>query len=453
MTQNLLVASDRVGPAKRLRGYRAGLRRRVRRVQREARRAPGRVTQMLHKLPISPHIRHELARVVLWSPGSSQIAIDDALLGGQNGLSAAEYAAATGDLFWPSRRVVDGPHADLLRRSRNAGELSDEEILDSPYGQMAARCIDVSGQYFSATDAAGIVEIARDFIDRTLSDVPGVTTTRARQSRAGTPILVAPIAHSDLYQVVDGHHRIASLAIQGHETFPARVRRSRVRTPVQDLLDEMSWIGGNQELYQPIDAPELERDWVTVRRCTDRLGAMDQVTARLGIEPDTSSYLDVASCYGWFVAKMRDRGFDAYGIERDPLAPSLGVGAYGLDPNRISVGDAVELLTANQRRYDVVSCFSLLHHFVLGRGSTDAEGLLELLDQATGRVLFLDTGQANEAWFKESLPEWDPPFIAKFLEKNSTFDEIIDWGPDADAVPPYQDNYGRHLFACIRMST
>ena len=51
------------------------------------------------------------------------------------------------------------------------------------------------------------------------------------------------------------------------------------------------------------------------------------------------------------------------------------------------------------------------------------------------------------------LPEWDPPFIAKFLEKNSTFDEIIDWGPDADAVAPYQDNYGRHLFACIRMST
>jgi ParB-like nuclease domain len=451
VTQDLVV-SDRVGPAKRLRGYRAGLRRRVRRVQREARRAPGRVTQMLHKLPISPHIRHELARVVLWSPGSSQIAIDDALLGGQNGLSAAEYAAATGDLFWPSRRVVDGPHSDLLRRSRNAGELSDEEILDSPYGQMAARCIDMSGQYFSATDAAGIVEIARDFIDRTFSDDPGVTTTRARQSRAGTPILVAPIAHSDLYQVVDGHHRIASLAIQGRETFPARVRRSRVRTPVQELLEEMSWIGGNQELYQPIDAPELERDWATVRRCTDRLGAMDQVTARLGIEPDTSSYLDVASCYGWFVAEMRDRGFDAYGIERDPLAPSLGVGAYGLDPSRIFVGDAVELLRADKKRYDVVSCFSLLHHFVLGRGSTDAEGLLELLDQATGRVLFLDTGQANEAWFKESLPEWDPQFIAKFLEKNSTFDEIIDWGPDADAVPPYEDNYGRHLFACMRMS-
>ena len=451
MTQD--VALDRVGPAKRLRGYRAGLRRRIRRVQREARRLPGRITPMLRKLPISPHIRHELARVALWNPRSSQIAIDDALLGGQNGLSAAEYAAATGDLFWPSRRVVDGPHADLLRQARNAGDLSDEEILDSPYGRMAARCIDVSGQYFSATDAAGIVEIARDFIDRTLFDVRGATTRRARQSRAGTPILVAPVAHSDLYQVVDGHHRIASLAIQGHETFSARVRRSRIPTPVQDLLDEMSWIGGKRELYQPIDAPELERDWVTVRRCTDRLGAMDLVTARLGIEPSTSSYLDVASCYGWFVAQMRDRGFDAYGIERDPLAPSLGAGAYGLDPSRISVGDAVELLGGDQKRYDVVSCFSLLHHFVLGRGSTDAEGLLELLDQVTGRVLFLDTGQANEAWFKESLPEWDPPFIAKFLEKNSTFDEIIDWGSDADAVPPYQDNYGRHLFACIRMSS
>ena len=368
-------------------------------------------------------------------------------------MSATEYAAATGDLFWPSRRVVDGPHADLLRRFRDGGDFSDEEILDSPYGRMAARCIELSGQYFSATDAAGIVEIARDFIDRSFSDIPGATTRRARQSRAGTPILVAPVAHSNLYQVVDGHHRIASLAIQGNEMFPARVRRSRVRTPVQDLLDEMSWIGGNQELYQPIDAPELEREWVTVRRCTDRLGAMDKVTARLGIEPGTSSYLDVASCYGWFVAQMRDRGFDAYGIERDPLAPSLGAGAYGLDPSRITVGDAVELLRADQRRHDIVSCFSLLHHFVLGRGSTDAEGLLELLDRATGRVLFLDTGQANEAWFKESLPEWDPPFIAKFLEKNSTFDEIIDCGPDADAVPPYQDNYGRHLFACVRKSS
>jgi hypothetical protein len=453
VTLDLDLASDRVSPAKRLRGYRAGLRRRVRRAQREARRLPGRVTRMLHKLPIPPHIRHELARVTLWKPGSSQIAIDDALLGGQNGLSAAEYAAATGDLFWPSRRVVDGPHADLLRRARQAGELSDEEILDSPYGRMAARCIDVFGQYFSATDAAGIVEIARDFIDRTLYGSAGVTARRARQSRAGTPILVAPVAHCDLYQVVDGHHRVASLAIHGHKTFSARVRRPRVRTPVQDLLDEMSWIGGNHELYQPIEAPELQRDWVTVRRCTDRLGAMDEFTARLGIEPGTSSYLDVASCYGWFVAQMRDRGFDAYGIERDPLAPSLAAGAYGLEPSRISVGDAVELLRANRKRYDVVSCFSLLHHFVLGRGSTDAEGLLELLDQATGRVLFLDTGQSNEAWFKESLPEWDPSFIAKFLEKNSTFNEIIDLGPDADAVPPYQDNYGRHLFACIRKSS
>jgi hypothetical protein len=275
VTRDLDIASVRISPAKRLRGYRAGLRRRVRRVQREARRLPGRVTQLLHKLPIAPDIRHELARVILWKPGSSQIAIDDALLGGQNGLSAAEYAAATGDLFWPSRRVVDGPHADLLRRARQAGELSDEEILDSPYGRMAARCIAVFGQYFSATDPAGIVEIARDFIDRTLSDVPGATTRRPRQSRAGTPILVARVAHCDLYQVVDGHHRIASLAIQGQKILSARVRRPRVRTPLQDLLDEMSWIGGNRELYQPIDAPELQRDWVTVRRCTDRLGAMD----------------------------------------------------------------------------------------------------------------------------------------------------------------------------------
>jgi hypothetical protein len=27
---------------------------------------------------------------------------------------------------------------------------------------------------------------------------------------------------------------------------------------------------------------------------------------------------------------------------------------------------------------------------------------------------------------------------------------VIDLGPDQDDVPPYEENYGRHLFACIR---
>ena len=113
-------------------------------------------------------------------------------------------------------------------------------------------------------------------------------------------------------------------------------------------------------------------------------------------------------------------------------------------------GDAVEFLRGDTGPYDVVSCFSLLHHFALGRGSVDEVALFRLLDRATGRVLFLDTGQAHEAWFRKSLPEWNADYVREFLEQYGTFDRVIDLGPDQDAVPPYEDNYGRHLFACVR---
>jgi len=65
-------------------------------------------------------------------------------------------------------------------------------------------------------------------------------------------------------------------------------------------------------------------------------------------------------------------------------------------------------------------------------------------------VLFLDTGEGHEAWFRESLAGWDADRVAAFLKQHGTFDEVVDLGPDADAVPPYESNYGRHLFACVR---
>ncbi len=209
----------------------------------------------------------------------------------------------------------------------------------------------------------------------------------------------------------------------------------------------MSWIGGEKELYQPIDAPELRDRWRTVRRCTDRLDKLRSVAGEGG------SYLDVACFFGWFVACMAEAGFDAEGVERDPLARPVAAAVNGVPAERFHVDDAVDFLraaVAAGRRWDVVSCFSLWHHFVLGRGSVSGDELVRLLDQVTGRVLVVDTGQGDEAWFAESLAGWDPPFIAAKLRELTTFDEVVDLGPDADRVPPYEDNYGRHLFSCLR---
>lgn len=448
-----------------------------------------RMARLLRRLPLPHRVRVVLSTVLLRRPGLAEVPLDRLLLGVQDGVPTSEYAARFDDLLWASTPVAQGPHAWLLRAAAARGSegLSDEEILASPYGTHARRCLQLTGRYFSATDDAGIVAEARAFLARAgehhaaplpvpagvpagvmadvgPADLRGVADGRSvastgaragRQARSGPrdPILVAPIRDSDCFQILDGHHRLATLAHRGVHTAHVKVKRIPVTTPLQDLLSRMSWIGGKKELYQPIDAPELRQRWTIVRRCTDRLVLMDRFLAERGVRAAGRSYLDVASCYGWFVHQMSERGFAAYGVERDPLAPRLGAAVYGLDPDRIHVGDAVEFLRDAEtagRSWDVVSCFSLLHHFVLGRGSATAEELMRLLDQAARRVLFLDTGQEHEAWFARSLAGWDAEHIAAFLREHTTFDEVVDLGPDQDAVGSYADNYGRHLFACIR---
>lgn len=408
-----------------------------------------RLVLLARALPIPERLRRRLSSVVLWHPGTERVPLSRVLLGGQNGLDADVFAHATHDLLWPSRHVSEGPHVLLLRAAADH-ELGDEEILASPYADLARTCIEASGQYFGATDDAGILVLARDFIGR---ESGSAVAARPHQSDPGSPIMLAPIKDSDCYQVVDGHHRLAADVVAGRSSVDARVRRVPVVTPLQDVLDRMSWIGGTHELYQPVSAPELDRSWTTVRRCTDRLESMDRLLGTLGVEPEVSSYLDVASCYGWFLSSMQERGFTVQGVERDPLGATLGEAVYGLDRSRVHTGDAVDFLgekAAQGEHYDVVSCFSLLHHFALGRASTDAVGLMRLLDDVTGRVLFLDTGQAHESWFRSSLAEWDTDYVRSFLEEHGTFDRVVDLGPDRDAVGPYADNYGRHLFACIR---
>ena len=428
---------------------RARARRAGRLAIRQGRTAGSAAWSRLRTVPVPAPVRQRLHATVPWKPGTRHIRVDRTLYGTQAGIPGKEFARRTGDLLWPSRRVADGPHVGLLRLAAGTSDLTDEQILASDYTAFARLCLKEAGHYFWATDDEGIVEVARDFIGR--ADGTGSTVRRAHQSPADAPIRVANVRESDCYQVLDGHHRLALAAFRGQHSVSAKVKWVSVTTPLQDTLDEMSWIGGERELYQPVEAPELEQSWATVRRCTDRLDKMlSTVADRTPLDPPSASYLDVASCYGWFVAQMGEAGFAAGGIERDPVARPLGEALYGLRPDQVTTGDAVDLLAKPEQRYDVVSCFSLLHHFALGRARVGAPELARLLDGVTGRVLFLDTGQAHERWFRESLPEWDTAYIANFLREHTSFDEIVDLGADQDAVAPYADNYGRHLFACLR---
>jgi hypothetical protein len=439
-------------PALTLRAVRNKSKRLARKVNRRTAPARAAVGTGLRRAPLPPAVRVVVSKALLRRPWSLSVPVDKLLLGAQNArdYSAGDFAAQLGDLMWPSTPVADGPHVALLHLADKRGDdLSDEEILASGYGAMALTCIRAQGSYFDAVDEAGILRVARAFVDRYRGHA--VAALAGAHSGPDDPILVAPVKGSDYFQVLDGHHRVALAVARGERTVRVTAKWAAVTTPLQDLLIKMSWLDGDRQLYQPLPGPELRASWPTVRRCADRLAKMTAfLDERDLLPPATSSYLDVASCYGWFVKELDRLGYRANGMERDPLAIPLGKAAYGLDEDAIQIGDCVDLLRDAGQRWDVVSCFSLLHHFALGRAKVDEVALITLLDGVTGSVLFFDTGQDHEEWFSESLKGWSTERVAAFLREHTTFDEIIDLGPDADAVPPHDRNYGRHLFACVR---
>jgi hypothetical protein len=71
------------------------------------------------------------------------------------------------------------------------------------------------------------------------------------------------------------------------------------------------------------------------------------------------------------------------------------------------------------------------------------------LSSSTKSVLFFDTGEAHESWMRNVLPDWTPQFIANWILENSDFTEVIPLGIDGDNRPPYEENYGRTLFAAL----
>ena len=146
---------------------------------------------------------------------------------------------------------------------------------------------------------------------------------------------------------------------------------------------------------------------------------------------------------------MKERGYNAWGIERDEQARILGRDVYGLDPSHILIGDCLDRL-AELPQFDVVSCLSLLHHYVWGLERADAEDIMAALSRVTRHVLFVDTGEAHEKWLRKSLPDWTPEHIQRWLTRKGDFDQVIPLGVDHDDTAMFAGNYGRTLFACIR---
>jgi hypothetical protein len=250
--------------------------------------------------------------------------------------------------------------------------------------------------------------------------------------------------------LIDGHHRAAHAHARGLSTLSVVIHGASVFTPLQTMLANVLWVQPRHELYQPVTSPEIDT-WTLVRRCTDRFARVIQFLREHGyLALAAKTSLDVGSGFGWFVSEMGRERFEAHGIEQDPTAVAVGKLVYPLNRCQLHIGDATYFLTRCGRQFDVVSCLSLLHHFVLGRCALTAEQFIHLIDQATRSVLFLETGQGHEEWFRHSLREWSPDYIEAWLRRHSSFRKIFRLEIDADNVGHYRNNFGRTLFACLR---
>ena len=384
----------------------------------------------------------------LTAAGSRRIArvsVDKLLMGGEQGYDGTTWSELTQNPARCSTRVTDSPHVELLQLHEIEGKpvLQADLFPRTRYARNAAEVIHHTGSYFGARNIWEVRDRASSFVDWSPTKKADL---HPAETAPGQPIRVRPIRYSDCYQVIDGMHRLADQIVSGAAEIEVAVAARSTTTPVQDILLAMSWLEGRRQLYQPVPFPEVQT-WPLVRRCADRLEMMQAVLSEY--RPG-GSYLDVGCAYGWFVSEMAKRGFTAGGLELDPRAPRLGQLAYGLELGCIQVGEAAESLRGRAHDIDVVSCFSLLHHFALGRGSCSAEEFIRLLDKSTRHILFLDTGESHEIWLTDRLPDWNGPFIEAWLRKHTKFSEIRALGRDQDNSGRYRGNYGRMMFACIR---
>lgn len=381
------------------------------------------------------------------------IRVDACLRGGDSGVPAATFARMIGDIRWASSPISEWPHTKLLRQYDSVGDQiwKPEIFKDTDYFRNAVLNIEIFGNYHSALIPDQIQLGARRFICSYSGrgDMLPPQKGEHQKGHSFEPISVHPVEDSPCYQVGEGHHRLAIAYMKGVKEVPGLILKPSVTTPVQDLLGEVLWLKGRRELYQPVNSPEVA-EWILVRRCTDRLTKMTGFLNAEGLmSPAQNTYLDVACSYGWFVAEMAKLGFRAKGVDRDPIALSVGKIMYGLRPEQVYRADAVTFLRALKEKYDVTSCFSLAHHYILNPRNASAEDLIHLMDSATRRVMFFDMGQGHE-YSGNMLKGWDADHIHRWLEANTTFTRIVRLGTDEDAVPPNQHNFSRMLFACLR---
>ena len=376
-----------------------------------------------------------------------KIHLDKILWGGEQGIPASVYALKTQNYLRSSTLLGDTPHVQLLKLYGVIGEnlFKSEIYKKTDYYRNICECIQQCGNYFNITDPKDAVEQIRRFIDH----FNGKKSAKVRHQSDHQDPLVAKNAFSDYFEVIDGIHRLAINYANGVKEVDCRLSSKQTMTFLQELVIGNKWTTGQKLLYQPIHAPEFE-EFVLVRKCSDRFEMMKKLMDSRDWNFAGKKYLDLGCSYGYFMNRMETLGMKSYGVDNCPNSLMLAQACYYQSAERLMCLSLENFFEFNEERYEVVSLLSVIHHFLLNRGDINAKDLIGKIDEMTGKVLFLDSGQNHEEWFKESLPDWDESQMIRWLKENTSFDEIVVLGKDEDNVGVYSPNYQRSLIACVR---
>lgn len=383
----------------------------------------------------------------------AEIPLHKILMGGEGEMRALAYATLTNDPMRPSTPVAESPHSCFLREFQKEGSalLEEERFSRTTYFKNARDCIRIFGDYYPYIHEPKAIKLAalrfvRQLAREDCSDLPG-----EGHSPAGEPIRVYTITDSDCFELAEGNHRCAFAVVAGQKTIRARIIDRPNPTPMQQSLRRVLWDSGQNELYQPLPLPEISSRWTLIRQCSDRFERMKAFLAQRGLNPaKTVRVLDIGAYYGWFVSEFTKLGYDGIGVERDQTAIRIGELVYKNTHRRMVWDDATVFLDERKEQFDVISCLSVMHHFVLGKTRIDAEAFLKLLDASTRKVLFLEMGEEHEEWFRKSLRGWNAKRIRQWMLENSSFSEAIELGRDSDHRLKHAGNFQRMLFAFVK---
>jgi hypothetical protein len=371
------------------------------------------------------------------------IRLDRLLFGGEFGVTGIHWAKYTNDLLRTSKRVTEIPHYILLSDYMENGPeiFNDPKFFNHPYFLNALGVLNSGHNYHGARTAEEVKGVAKKFVNE-----------QEELSKNTQPIRVRKVKGTDFYQIVDGHHRSAIFAMTGMTRIRCKVDYFNFeKTAIQELLEFTFWNTSEKVLYQPLPVPEASQ-MTLVRKCDDRFDKMAKfLESKQILNPGgTNTFLDIGSYFGYFPSAFKKLGLRVFALERDPFACKIAETVYGLNDEEIINLDLDTFLNTSTSQFDVVSCLSVLHHFLNDRENGNADKFLNLISKKTRHFLFLEMGTEAESWFSESLQGWDQEKVIEWVFKNTDFDSVNLLGEDSDGVNKFFGNFGRQLMVFSR---